>query len=327
MKILRLATFLLFVSAICLHVAGQGTAFTYQGVLNSGGAPANGSYDIQFTLYTTNVTGGPLAGPVTNSATSVSNGLFTAVVDFGPGVFNGQPLWLDVSVSPAGSNTFTELTPRQPITSTPYAAMAGGASNLLGTLPAAALPPVVVTNGETGVNLSGTFSGNGSGLTSLPAAVVTNHASNVTLAGTFTGNNANLNGTFSGNGSGLSLPGNVVTYGENSVTLGGNFSGNFSGSFSGNGSELSSLPGNVVITGENGVALNNGFFSGTFSGSGNFSGTHSGNGSGLTNLNASSLDSTLAATNFAATTVTNFSQVTGPLPVTFTSPATADDCS
>ena len=178
MKILRLAAFLLFVSTICLQVAGQGTAFTYQGTLNHGGAPANGSYDIQFTLYTTNVTGSPVAGPVINSATSVSNGLFTAIVDFGPGVFNGQALWLDVSVSPAGSNTFTELTPRQPLASTPYAVLAANANaaatagsvsaaNISGTLTAGQLPPGVLTNGASNVNISGTFSGNGANITGL----------------------------------------------------------------------------------------------------------------------------------------------------------------
>ncbi len=29
----------------------QGTAFTYQGRLNSGGVPANGTYDFVFTIF------------------------------------------------------------------------------------------------------------------------------------------------------------------------------------------------------------------------------------------------------------------------------------
>jgi hypothetical protein len=29
-----------------------GTAFTYQGLLNTGGSPANGSYDLTFQLFT-----------------------------------------------------------------------------------------------------------------------------------------------------------------------------------------------------------------------------------------------------------------------------------
>ena len=32
-------------------VFAQGTAFTYQGRLNDGGAPANGTYDLTFALF------------------------------------------------------------------------------------------------------------------------------------------------------------------------------------------------------------------------------------------------------------------------------------
>ena len=81
-----------------IHVAAQGTAFTYQGRLNSSGGPVNGNYDLTFTLYTTNLTGSVLAGPVTNSATAVTNGLFTTLVDFGPGVFAGTSNWLEIAV-------------------------------------------------------------------------------------------------------------------------------------------------------------------------------------------------------------------------------------
>src|SRR5208283_6144110 len=52
----------------------QGTAFTYQGRLNSGGSPAGGTYNLTFTLFNTNTTGVPIAGPVTNNAVSVTNG-------------------------------------------------------------------------------------------------------------------------------------------------------------------------------------------------------------------------------------------------------------
>jgi hypothetical protein len=63
-----------------------------------------------------------------------------------------------------------------------------------GTLPLSSLPVVVLTNAETGVTLSGTFTGNASGLTNLPATVVTNTEAGVTLSGTFSGNGSNLTG-------------------------------------------------------------------------------------------------------------------------------------
>src|ERR1700731_4826802 len=74
------------ISLSALYQAGaQGTAFTYQGQLNDGGNPANGSYDLRFSLFTV-PSGGSLAyGFLTNSATAVSNGLFTVVLDFGAG--------------------------------------------------------------------------------------------------------------------------------------------------------------------------------------------------------------------------------------------------
>jgi hypothetical protein len=173
----------------CLFTAvnpafAQGTAFTYQGHLNDGSGPANGTYDIQFTLYTTNVTGSALAGPVTNSATALSNGLFTATIDFGPGVFTGTNCWLDLAVRTNGVATFTELTPRQPITPTPYAIFANTASNvsgmvsasqLSGPIPVAQLPSSIITNGASGINISGTFSGNGGGLANVSGATAGNY--------------------------------------------------------------------------------------------------------------------------------------------------------
>jgi len=159
-------------------VFAQGTAFTYQGRLNAGGAAANGSFDLRFTVYDANLNGDVVAGPVTNSATGVTNGLFITTVDFGSNVFTGQPLWLDISVSPAGSNTFTELTPRQFITSTPYAVQAANATvaasanavsaaNINGTIAATQLPANVITNGAANVNIIGTFSGNAGNLTNV----------------------------------------------------------------------------------------------------------------------------------------------------------------
>src|ERR1700720_2076596 len=66
--------------ALCASVhraAAQGTAFTYQGRLDINGNPANGSYDLSFSLYKASSGGGVFAGPLTNSATGVTNGLFT----------------------------------------------------------------------------------------------------------------------------------------------------------------------------------------------------------------------------------------------------------
>jgi hypothetical protein len=90
-------TLLILLSVFTPYIStarAQGTAFTYQGTLADGGSPANGTYDLTFSLFYTNATGVAVAGPVTNSATPASNGLFTTSIDFGSTVFNGTNCWL-----------------------------------------------------------------------------------------------------------------------------------------------------------------------------------------------------------------------------------------
>lgn len=107
--------------------AAQGTAFTYQGQLESTGGPANGNYDFLFILYAASI-GGSQTGPiVTNLAVPVRNGLFVATLDFGSGIFAGASYWLDISVRTNGNGSFSELSPRQSLTPTPYAIYAESA--------------------------------------------------------------------------------------------------------------------------------------------------------------------------------------------------------
>ena len=158
--------YLLIVLALVIggnRIAAQGTAFTYQGRLNNGASPANGSYDFQFILFNVNQFGFPVGPILTNSAVAVTNGLFTTALDFGDGVFTGTNLWLDISVRTNGDLAFNELLPRQFLTPTPYSVFANSASNLLGTLPAAQLGANPVFSGTvTATNFSssdGTFVG------------------------------------------------------------------------------------------------------------------------------------------------------------------------
>ncbi len=157
----------------------QGTAFTYQGRLNDGANPANGLYDLQFAIYNAPTSGNLQGNLITNNATAVSNGLFTATLDFG-NQFPGAGRWLEISARTNGTATFVTLAPRQELTPIPYsiqsanAATAGSvaAANITGTLSAAQLSASVVTNGEAGVNFSGTFSGNGSGVTNVDLGTI-----------------------------------------------------------------------------------------------------------------------------------------------------------
>ena len=96
--------------ALCasLHqAAAQGTAFTYQGRLSFNGSPATGSYDLTFAVFATNATGSPLALPVTNSATAITNGLFSVPLDFGAGIFTGPGRWLEIGARTNGGGART----------------------------------------------------------------------------------------------------------------------------------------------------------------------------------------------------------------------------
>src|ERR1051325_6159801 len=96
---------LLLITAIS-HALAQGSAFTYQGRLSVGTTPANGTFDLTFTLYDAATAGNVVAGPLTNSSVAVSNGLFTTILDFGGSAFNGADRWLQLSVGTNGSGTF-----------------------------------------------------------------------------------------------------------------------------------------------------------------------------------------------------------------------------
>ncbi|WCJ59215.1 tail fiber domain-containing protein [Fontisphaera persica] len=122
---------------LCLTLAwpalAQTTAFSYQGRLIENGFPANGLYDLRFTLFDGPTNAIPLTPPSQAAPVAVSGGLFQVVLDFGPGLFTGPERWLEVAVRPYGSTgPHVTLAPRQWITAAPYAMHAHTASNLLG---------------------------------------------------------------------------------------------------------------------------------------------------------------------------------------------------
>src|SRR5262245_51789561 len=116
---IRLLALLFILISGVRPAAAQGTAFTYQGRLNDGANPAVGIYDLRFTIYDSASAGTLVAGPVTNSPTAISNGVFTVALDFGSSPFNGALRWLEIGVRTNGGGAFVPLTPRQQLTPTP----------------------------------------------------------------------------------------------------------------------------------------------------------------------------------------------------------------
>ena len=98
-----------------------GTEFRYQGRLRQAGAPLTGTPDLEFSLWDAATDGAQIGGLQSLSDHPVTNGLFTAPLDFGAGAFDGNARWLQIVVE---GNT---LTPRQKLTAAPYALFALGA--------------------------------------------------------------------------------------------------------------------------------------------------------------------------------------------------------
>ncbi len=109
--------------------SAQTTAFSYQGTLNVGGNPANGSYDLQFKIFDALTAGTQQGVTVTRSAVAVVNGQFAVSLDFGAGVFPGSDRFLEIAAQPAGGGGFTTLSPRIQTLSTPYAIRAASAQS------------------------------------------------------------------------------------------------------------------------------------------------------------------------------------------------------
>lgn len=150
------------------QTVAQGTAFTYQGRLGVGTNAANGIYDLQLGLYDAANSGNLVAGPVTNSNVSISNGLFTVIVDFGIGAFNGAERWLKISARSNAIGAFTDLAPLQQITPTPYAVTAGNLNGVLASSQFAGTYGDVLNF----TNAGNSFAGNGAELSGVDATTL-----------------------------------------------------------------------------------------------------------------------------------------------------------
>lgn len=146
MRIKSLMAFVFLLGGIFIPVSvfAQTTAFSYQGVLIQGGVPANGNFQMSFSLWTAQSGGtqvGATKGPM---AVSVTNGGFTAVLDFGSSAFPGADRFLEINVGG------TVLSPRPKLQSVPYAIRALTVSGpVTGADPVATL---FVSNAQPGIS-------------------------------------------------------------------------------------------------------------------------------------------------------------------------------
>ena len=96
------------------------TTFTYQGSLHDQGAAANGSFNLEFSLFDAVSGGSQIGSAVMFNDHPIVEGLFTVELDFGASAFDNTGRWLEISVNG------TELSPRQPVTRSPYSIQTRG---------------------------------------------------------------------------------------------------------------------------------------------------------------------------------------------------------
>ena len=254
--------FLLLFAGATNNAYAQGTTFTYQGRLQDAGTNANGSYDFQFTLWDASSAGTqePQPTPVTVTRTSVAvtNGAFTVQLDFGASAFPGPSRFLETSVRLTGSGSFTLLSPRQPITSTPYAirTLSGATADALSSACVSCVQNSQI-NSVAGSKVSGAIA-----VASVPGGSG-NYIQNATTQ------QASSNFNISGNGNaGGTLSGNIVNAAKQY-----NLGGNKVLSVSGNGLVPNSNTFVGVLAGSSNTPAANGDFEGGFNSFlGNFAG-------------------------------------------------------
>jgi hypothetical protein len=99
------------------QVSSTGTNFTYQGELRAGENPVTDECDMAFHLYDLE-TGGSELGTITRTL-PITDGLFTANLDFGNNAFHGEARWMGVQVKCPNDVAYTDLG-RQELTAAPY---------------------------------------------------------------------------------------------------------------------------------------------------------------------------------------------------------------
>jgi hypothetical protein len=157
-KRVSLITTVFFVAI--LSVQAQNTEFVFQGQLQSTGTPANGSFDMEFALFDLVGGGSQIGSTLTRSGVAVSNGIFSVNLDFGSS-FPGATRFLEIKVRAAGGGSFTTLSPRQVVTSSPYSIKSLNSDNAASA--ATATNATNAANAQNAVTFSGTLNGDVTG--------------------------------------------------------------------------------------------------------------------------------------------------------------------
>ncbi len=115
----------LAISSCSIAFAGPiDDAITYQGEVRNSGDAITGTADFRFRLFDDAASGSQIGSQLVWTG-SVEEGRFSVDLDFGSGAFDDRERWLEIDVRfPAGSGSYTTLSPRQRIAPTPVALFA-----------------------------------------------------------------------------------------------------------------------------------------------------------------------------------------------------------
>ena len=122
--------------ALATLAHAQSTAFTYQGQIKDGAVVASGLHDIRFSLFDAATGGTQMGTTQCLNNVSVTDGVFTATIDFGqqfatPGArFLAIEVRRDTGLACTNTTGYSLLGPRQPLTATPLANHAKSAFSL-----------------------------------------------------------------------------------------------------------------------------------------------------------------------------------------------------
>jgi hypothetical protein len=122
MKIERFKKYLILLTIVLIWAAAaraQTTAFNYQGKLTDAGA-SQATYQMQFRLFDAASGGTQIGGTIENPSVAVSDGVFSVRLDFGANAFAGADRFLEIGVRRSAGDSYTILSPRQQIASSPY---------------------------------------------------------------------------------------------------------------------------------------------------------------------------------------------------------------
>lgn len=159
---LNLPAIFVIILTLSTAVAAQPTtAFTYQGKLTDSGTPQP-TYQMQFRLFDALAGGTQIGTTIEDAAVSVSSEGFTVRLDFGASVFEGADRYLEIGVRRNSGESYTVLTPRQQITSSPYSIRTLSATQADLALDSQKLGGIDASEYVTNGNVGGSFIRNSS---------------------------------------------------------------------------------------------------------------------------------------------------------------------